>query len=368
MKITINRDSLLKPLQVVSGVVEKRQTLPILSNVLLVVDDQKLTLTGTDLEVELTASTTELQADGNGEVTLPARKFMDICKSFPDSSSMLDIVLEDNKAVIRSGKSRFTLSTLPATDFPFSETITAAREFTVSQAILKHLIEQTYFCMANQDVRYYLNGLLLEMNPTSLRAVATDGHRLALSEQKCEIESGDISQIIIPRKGIMELSRLLTDSDELCKVKINTNYVRIDLGNTVFTSKLIDGRFPDYDRVIPKGGQKIVTANRELLRQGLLRASILSNEKYRGIRMNFSTNLLRATVNNPEQEEAIEEIDVNYQDNDLEIGFNVAYLVEALNSIKADEIEMTLIDPNSSCVITAMGDDSSRYVVMPMRL
>lgn len=368
MKITINRDSLLKPLQVVSGVVEKRQTLPILSNVLLVVEDQKLTLTGTDLEVELTASTTDLQTNGSGEVTLPARKFMDICKSFPDSSSMLDIMLEDNKAVIRSGKSRFTLATLPATDFPFSESIKAAREFTVSQGILKHLIEQTHFCMANQDVRYYLNGLLLEMNPTSLRAVATDGHRLALSEQKCDIISGDITQIIIPRKGIMELSRLLNDSDADCKIQINTNYVRIDLGNTIFTSKLIDGRFPDYDRVIPKGGKKIVTANRELLRQGLLRASILSNEKYRGIRMNFSNNLLRATVNNPEQEEAIEEIDISYQDSDLEIGFNVAYLVEALNSIKSDEIEMTLIDPNSSCVITALGDDSSRYVVMPMRL
>jgi DNA polymerase-3 subunit beta len=368
MKITINRDSLLKPLQVVSGVVEKRQTLPILSNVLLVVDDQKLTLTGTDLEVELTANTSDLQAVGNGEITLPARKFMDICKSFPDPTSIVELVIEDNKAVIRSGKSRFTLATLPATDFPSSESIKAARDFTVTQGILKHLIEQTYFCMANQDVRYYLNGLLLELNPTSLRAVATDGHRLALSERICDINTGDITQIIIPRKGIMELSRLLSDSDELVKIQINTNYVRIDLGNTVFTSKLIDGRFPDYDRVIPKGGKKIVTANRELLRQGLLRASILSNEKYRGIRMNFSNNLLRATVNNPELEEAVEEIDVSYQDDDLEIGFNVSYLVEALNSIKSDEIEMTLIDPNSSCVITALGDESSRYVVMPMRL
>jgi DNA polymerase-3 subunit beta len=367
MKITINRDSLLKPLQVVSGVVEKRQTLPILSNVLLVVDGDKLTLTGTDLEVELTASTSDIKCDCNGEVTIPARKFIDICKSLPDSS-VVDIVIEDNKAIIRSGKSRFTLATLPATDFPSSESVTAAREFTVSQGILKHLIEQTYFCMANQDVRYYLNGLLLELKPNYLRAVATDGHRLALSEKECEIQPGDISQIIIPRKGIIELSRLLHDSDESCTVQINTNFVRIDLGDTVFTSKLIDGRFPDYDRVIPKGGQKIVTANRELMRQGLLRASILSNEKYRGIRMNFSNNLLRATVNNPEQEEAIEEIDINYQDDDLEIGFNVAYLVDALNSIKSDEIEMTLLDPNSSCVITALGDDSSRYVVMPMRL
>lgn len=367
MKITINRESLLRPLQVVSGVVEKRQTLPILSNVLLVVEGSKLTLTGTDLEVELTATSTDMQSSDEGEITLPSRKFMDICKSLPESST-LDIIVEENKAVIRSGKSRFTLATLPSTDFPTSESITAAREFTISQGILKHLIDQTSFCMANQDVRYYLNGLLLELNPNSLRAVATDGHRLALSEKECEIQPGDINQIIIPRKGVMELTRLLSDSDDVCTVQINTNFVRIDLGDIVFTSKLIDGRFPDYDRVIPKGGQKIVTANRELLRQGLLRASILSNEKYRGIRMNFSTNQLRATVNNPEQEEAIEEIDVNYQDDELEIGFNVAYLVDALNSIKSDEIEMTLLDPNSSCVITALADDSSRYVVMPMRL
>lgn len=367
MKITINRDSLLKPLQVVSGVVEKRQTLPILSNVLTVVNDNKLTLTGTDLEVELTASTSEVTSSENGEITLPARKFMDICKSLPESS-VLDITIDDTKAIIRSGKSRFTLATLPTTDFPSSESITAAREFTISQGILKHLIDQTYFCMANQDVRYYLNGLLLEMNPSSLRAVATDGHRLALSEKECDITPGDINQIIVPRKGIMELTRLLSETDDGCTVQINTNFVRIDLGDIVFTSKLIDGRFPDYDRVIPKGGQKIVTANREVLRQGLLRASILSNEKYRGIRMNFSNNLLHATVNNPEQEEAVEDIDVNYQDDDLEIGFNVSYLVDALNSIKSDEIEMTLLDPNSSCVITAMGDDSSRYVVMPMRL
>jgi DNA polymerase-3 subunit beta len=368
MKITINRDSLLKPLQIVSGVVEKRPTLPILSNVLLAVNGQQLTLTGTDLEVELTAFTNDLQANGDGEITLPARKFMDICKSFPDTSTVLDMVFEDNKAVIRSGKSRFTIATLPATDFPSSESITAAREFTIPQGVLKHLIEQTYFCMANQDVRYYLNGLLLEMSPSMLRAVATDGHRLALSEQKCEINAGDISQIIVPRKGIMEVSRLIEDPGADCKVQINTNYVRIDLGNTIFTSKLIDGRFPDYDRVIPKGGQKIVTANRELLRQGLLRAAILSNEKFRGVRMSFTNNLLRATVNNPEQEEAIEEIDINYQGDDLEIGFNVSYLIDALNSIKTDEVEITLMDPNSSCVLTALGDDSSRYVVMPMRL
>ncbi len=366
MKFKITREALLKPLQVVSGVVERRQTLPILSNVLVNIASDLLTLTGTDLEVELMASTALEGAEG-GEITLPARKFMDICKSLPENAE-LTITIDDQRALIRSGKSRFNLATLSSHDFPATEKVTGAREYTVAQSVLKHLIDQTQFCMANQDVRYYLNGLLLELRSNALRAVATDGHRLALCDMDSEIIPGDISQIIIPRKGVVELSRLLSDSDAPCTIQLNSNHIRIDLGDIVFLSKLIDGRFPDYDRVIPKGGDKIVVANREVLRQGLLRASILSNEKYRGIRMNFSNGLLRATVNNPDQEEAEEEIDINYQGDELEIGFNVSYLVDALNAIKQEEVQLTLIDPNSSCLISGIGDESSRYVVMPMRL
>jgi len=366
MKFKITREALLRPLQVVSGVVEKRQTLPILSNVLVNIEADRLTLTGTDLEVELTAST-QLEGAEGGEITLPARKFMDICKSLPEDAE-LSITIDEQRALIRSGKSRFNLATLSANDFPATDKVTGAREYAVPQSTLKHLIEQTQFCMANQDVRYYLNGLLLELRPNALRAVATDGHRLALCDMSSELVPGDISQIIIPRKGVVELSRLLSDSDAPCTIQLNSNHIRIDLGEIVFLSKLIDGRFPDYDRVIPKGGDKIVVAQRETLRQGLLRASILSNEKYRGIRMNFSGGLLRATVNNPDQEEAEEEIDINYSGDELEIGFNVSYLVDALNAIKQDEVQLTLIDPNSSCLISGIGDDSSRYVVMPMRL
>lgn len=366
MKFTITRDALLKPLQVIGGVVEKRQTLPILSNVLLSLDADRLTLTGTDLEVELTASTSLANAEG-GEITLPARKFIDICKSLPDDAE-LSVTIDENRALIRSGKSRFMLSTLPAHDFPSTEKITGAREYTVAQSVLKHLIDQTQFCMANQDVRYYLNGLLLELRPNALRTVATDGHRLAICDMESELVPGDINQIIIPRKGVVELSRLLSDSDTPCSIQLNSNHIRIDLGDIVFLSKLIDGRFPDYERVIPRGGDKVVVADREVLRQGLLRASILSNEKYRGIRMNFSNNLLRATVNNPDQEEAEEELDVAYQGDELEIGFNVSYLVDALNAIKQNEVQLTLIDANSSCLISGIGDQSSRYVVMPMRL
>lgn len=366
MKFKISREALLKPLQVVSGVVEKRQTLPILSNVLLTIDSDRLTMTGTDLEVELTASTALHGAEA-GEITFPARKFMDICKSLPDDAE-LDITIDNDRALIRSAKSRFTLATLPSNDFPATEKVTGAREYSLPQTVLKHLIEQTHFCMANQDVRYYLNGLLLELRQNAIRAVATDGHRLALSESELELIPGDINQIILPRKGVMELSRLLEDSDAGCNIQLNANFIRVDLGDIVFTSKLIDGRFPDYDRVIPKGGDKVVTANRETLRQGLLRTSILSNEKYRGIRLNLSDNQLQATVNNPEQEEAQEELDVNYSGEPIEIGFNVSYLVDALNAIRQEEVEMILIDANSSCLIHGKGDDSSRYVVMPMRL
>lgn len=366
MKFKISREALLKPLQVVSGVVEKRQTLPILSNVLMTIESDRLTMTGTDLEVELTAST-QLDGAEGGEITLPARKFMDICKSLPEEAE-LTITIDESRALIRSGKSRFNLATLSAQDFPATEKVTGAREYTVSQSVLKHLIEQTQFCMANQDVRYYLNGLLLELRPNAFRTVATDGHRLALCDMESEVVPGDINQIIIPRKGVVELSRLLSDSDTPCSIQLNSNHIRIDLGTVIFLSKLIDGRFPDYDRVIPKGGDKIVVASREVLRQGLLRASILSNEKYRGIRMNFSNGLLRATVNNPDQEEAEEEIDISYQGEELEIGFNVSYLVDALNAIKQEEVQLTLIDANSSCLISGIGDQSSRYVVMPMRL
>lgn len=368
MNIRITREALLRPLQIVCGVVEKRQTMAILSNVLLNFSAGRLTLTGTDLEVELT-STVVIESDdtSEGEITLPARKFMDICKSLPDEA-VLDIRIEENRALIRSGKSRFTLATLPATDFPATERITGAREYEVGQDKLRHLLEQTQFCMANQDVRYYLNGLLLELRSGSLRTVATDGHRLALCDVSCDIVPGDISQIIIPRKGVIELSRLLQDNDSPCHIQLNSNFLRITIGDLIFTSKLIDGRFPDYERVIPQGGNKILIADKNTLHHGLQRASILSNDKFRGVRLNISNNLLRATVNNPEQEEAVEEIDVDYQGDELEIGFNVSYLLDALNAINEASVQIILLDQNSSCVLHGVGAEQARYVVMPMRL
>lgn len=366
MKFTISREVLLKPLQVIGGVVEKRQTLPILANVLVQVDKGKLTLTGTDLEVELTA-TAMVENGSDGEITLPARKFGDICRALPEQA-MLEVTVDGDKALIRSGKSRFSLSTLPAAEYPATENVAGAFRLTIAQEVLKGLLEQTQFCMANQDVRYYLNGMLLEMKGGQLRTVATDGHRLAISETDCPDVAGEERQVIIPRKGVLELSRLLDDGDAQCELVVGGNHLRVVLGDVVMTSKLVDGRFPDYDRVVPKIGERLVTADRIRLRQALQRTSILSNEKFRGIRLQFEQNLLKATVNNPEQEEAEEEVEVDYGGVEFEIGFNVSYLLDALNVVKQEQVVLSMTDANSSCLIYGAGDTNSRYVVMPMRL
>jgi DNA polymerase-3 subunit beta len=366
MRFTISRDKLLKPLQIVGGVVEKRQTLPILANVLAKVSANKLVLTGTDLEVELVASA-DVDNPVPGEITLPGRKFMDICRALPDSVTV-EVSVDGDKAQVKAGKSRFILSTLPAQDFPATEVIKGAVNFVIPQGQLKTLIDQTQFSMANQDVRYYLNGMLFEIENGHIRMVATDGHRLAISEVDSEVVIGDKRQVILPRKGVLELSRLLTLSDELCDIQLNQNHIKVTIGDVIFTSKLVDGRFPDYERVIPKGGNKTVIADRLVLKDGLQRTAILSNEKYRGIRLTFTSGVLHASVNNPEHEEAEDELPVDYNGEDLEIGFNVSYLLDVLNVLKCESVEITLSDSNSSCLIKCIGDESSRYVVMPMRL
>jgi DNA polymerase-3 subunit beta len=365
MKLTAEREKLLAPLQAVIGVVERRQTMPVLANVLLGVRQGQLSITATDLEVELVAATevTILEA---GEITVPGRKFLDILRSLPEKAAV-SLGLEGEKVVIKAGRSRFSLATLPAAEFPVIDDIHAQQSVQVTRRDLQRLLEKTHFSMAQQDVRYYLNGMLLEIDGLSLRAVATDGHRLALCEAELAAKAKTSQQVIVPRKGVLELQRVLTD-EGTAELAIGTNHVRAQIGDVRFTSKLIDGRFPEYSRVIPAAATFLIRADRDVLRQALQRTAILSNEKYRGIRITVKKSMLTVQAHNPEQEEAEEEIEVSYEGNDLEVGFNVNYLLDALAAIDGTEVELGLTDSNSSCLIRSPGNTSARYVVMPMRL
>lgn len=367
MHFTIQREALLKPLQLVAGVVERRQTLPVLSNVLLVVEGQQLSLTGTDLEVELVGRVSLDEPAEPGEITVPARKLMDICKSLPNDA-LIDIRVDDQKLLVKAGRSRFSLSTLPANDFPTVEEGPGSLTLSLSQSRLRRLIERTSFAMAQQDVRYYLNGMLLEVQTGILRAVATDGHRLAMCSMAAEIEQTERHQVIVPRKGILELARLLTEQDANVSIVLGQHHIRATTGEFTFTSKLVDGKFPDYERVLPRGGDKLVIADRQGLREAFSRTAILSNEKYRGIRLQLASGLLKIQANNPEQEEAEEEIAVDYNGNQLEIGFNVSYLLDVLGVMTTEQVRLILSDSNSSALVQEADNDDSAYVVMPMRL
>ncbi|EKA34696.1 DNA polymerase III subunit beta [Pseudomonas aeruginosa ATCC 14886] len=367
MHFTIQREALLKPLQLVAGVVERRQTLPVLSNVLLVVEGQQLSLTGTDLEVELVGRVVLEDAAEPGEITVPARKLMDICKSLPNDV-LIDIRVEEQKLLVKAGRSRFTLSTLPANDFPTVEEGPGSLNFSIAQSKLRRLIDRTSFAMAQQDVRYYLNGMLLEVNGGTLRSVATDGHRLAMCSLDAQIPSQDRHQVIVPRKGILELARLLPEQDGEVGIVLGQHHIRATTGEFTFTSKLVDGKFPDYERVLPRGGDKLVVGDRQQLREAFSRTAILSNEKYRGIRLQLSNGLLKIQANNPEQEEAEEEVQVEYNGGNLEIGFNVSYLLDVLGVIGTEQVRFILSDSNSSALVHEADNDDSAYVVMPMRL
>lgn len=365
MKLSAQRETFLEPLQAVIGVVERRQTMPILTNVLLVAKDGHLSITATDLEVELVASS-KINVEQDGEITVPGRKLLDIFRALP-ADAKVSLTLDGDRVQIRSGHSRFTLSTLPAAEFPVLDDIDAQVTLSLSQKDANRLLEKTQFSMAQQDVRYYLNGILLEAADKTLRAVATDGHRLALCEVELKKACKGEHQVIVPRKGVLELQRLLGGEGDI-SLAIGSNHIRAQVGSIRFTSKLIDGRFPDYRRVIPTAESSPMTGDREVLKQALHRAAILSNEKYRGIRLDVKGNRIRILAHNPEQEEAEEEVTVKYSGEDLEIGFNVNYLLDALSAVDGDQVEVGLIDSNSSCLITEPGSTSCKYVVMPMRL
>jgi len=367
MNFSISRDVLLKPLQLVAGVVEKRQTLPILANVLMVVDGDQLSLTGTDLEVEMMGRVKLQNHSSSMEITVPAKKLLDICKSLPDGAD-IKFSLEDQKLIVKSGRSKFSLSSLAANDFPCVEEGDEALQFSVKQAELRRLLDRTSFAMAQQDVRYYLNGMLWQVVGNKFITVATDGHRLAKCELSTDTEIGTLQKVIVPRKGVIELARLLSDDNAHVQITIGANHVRATTESFTFTSKLVDGKFPDYERVLPKGGSKVIYGVRNELKQAFNRTAILSNEKYRGVRLLLSDGSMKMVANNPEQEEAEEVVSVDYHGEVLEIGFNVSYLVDVLGVLSGENTRITLSDSNSSALLEESDGGDSVYVIMPMRL
>ncbi|WP_293711840.1 MULTISPECIES: DNA polymerase III subunit beta [unclassified Stenotrophomonas] len=365
MRFTLQREAFLKPLAQVVNVVERRQTLPVLANFLVQVQGGQLSLTGTDLEVEM-VSRIAVEDAQDGETTIPARKLFEIIRALPDGSR-ITVSQTGEKITVQAGRSRFTLATLPANDFPSVDEVEATERVAVAESALKELIERTAFAMAQQDVRYYLNGLLFDLRDKTLRCVATDGHRLALCETELENGTGK-RQIIVPRKGVTELQRLLEGGDREVELEVGRSHVRVKRDDVTFTSKLIDGRFPDYEAVIPIGADREVKVERETLRASLQRAAILSNEKYRGVRVEVTPGQLKISAHNPEQEEAQEEIEADTQVSDLAIGFNVNYLLDALSALRDEHVVIQLRDSNSSALVREASSEKSRHVVMPLRL
>ncbi|WP_303785782.1 DNA polymerase III subunit beta [Azovibrio restrictus] len=361
------RDALLAPLQSVSGIVERRHTLPILSNVLLEKQGETLTLIATDIEIQITTWSQNVGGNGDGTVTVGAKKLLDILRSLPESAEII-LDMEDKRLLVKAGRSRFSLQTLPADDFPRMAIAEGEnKSLTVTQKQFRHLIAKTQYAMATQDVRYYLNGLMLMVDGKELRSVATDGHRLAFNSMEIEADLPR-QEMILPRKTVLELNRLLADNDDPMEITLGSNQIRFTFGHTVLVSKLIDGKFPDYERVIPTQLPNQMVANRQTLHAALSRAAILTNDKFRGVRVMLGENSLKLIAANAEQEEAQEEIEVAYTGASLDVGFNVTYLLDVLNNLSGDEVQWSFNDANSSALITVPGNDRFKYVVMPMRI
>jgi DNA polymerase-3 subunit beta len=366
MNIQISRETLLKPLTSVTSIVEKRHTLPILSNLLLEAKQNKIHLTATDLEMQISLSI-ESATTGDFSTTISAKKLLDICRSLPDSSE-INMATNDSRISLKAGKSRFNLQTLPAADYPvMTKTQGESTLVTIGQRQLKDLLKQVEFAMAQQDIRYYLNGLLFEVIANRLNIVGTDGHRLSFTSTELK-QNYDKQDVILPRKTVIELIKLLDDSDEDVQIELASNQVNFSFNNFKLISKVIDGKFPDYNRVIPTGHQNSFTTDRVGVLLAMQRASILSNEKYRGIRMVLSNNNLKLISTNSDQEEAEEELEINYAGDKLDIGFNVTYLIDVLNNTSSEQATFSFADANSSCLITVPNNTDYKYVVMPMRI
>ena len=362
-----DKEIILKPLQIVIGIVERKQTLPILSNVLIEKQASSVKFTSTDLEIQIT-TTIELKTSDNQTeaITLGAKKIQEILRILPEQS-IISIETKENKAQIKSNKSRFSLQTLPAQDFPkLSNQLTASKKIALSQNTFKKLLLSVQYAMAQQDVRYYLNGVLLIVEGDKLRAVATDGHRLAYNATTIS-GNNEKQEIILPRKAVTELCKLLSDSEDLAEIEYSPQQVKLEFSGITLITKVIEGKFPDYERVIPKY-ENHLTMDRLLVQQALQRAAILSNEKFRGVRFLLTEKNLCIISSNSEQEEAQEEIETDYHGQALDIGFNVNYLMDGLNNINGETAIFSLGDPNSSILITTTQNPEFRYVVMPMRI
>lgn len=366
MKFIVNRDKLLQPLQLACGVVERRQTAPILSNLLIQAEDDRLTLTGSDEEVEITVTVDGISIETGGDITVPARKLMDICKSLPDGADMI-ANLDGTRVQVDSGRFSSHLATLPSAEFPNIETGAAAVAVPLSSTQLSQLLQRTSFAMAQQDVRYFFNGILFEIAGQMVRLVATNGQRLATSYINTDQDLGN-HQFIVPRKAVAELARLLTGSESEISLNFTQNHMTLELPGTRLVTKLIDATYPDYSRAIPQGGDKTVLADRQLLKEALSRTAILSNELYRNVRLIVMSGKLDMHANNPQQEEAEESLAVDYDGAELEIGFNVSYLIEALSAMSGSQVRMTLSDATSACVLEDVDEQESLFVISPMML
>ncbi len=361
------QDKVLAVLQSVAGIVERRHTLPILANVLIRKTGNALQLTTSDLEVQI-RTTAELGGDtGDFTTTVNARKIIDVLRTMP-SDMTVSLETSQDKLVLKGGKSRFTLQTLAAEDFPLvQEAASFGPAFSVPQKTLKHLLGQVAFAMAVQDIRYYLNGILFVAEGKTLSLVATDGHRLAFASAELDVEVPK-QEVILPRKTVIELQRLLSDADGALEMRFASNQAKFSFGALEFVTKLVEGKFPDYNRVIPRNHHNSVTLGRAPLLASLQRTAIMTSDKFKGVRLNIEPGQLRVASNNAEQEEAVDELDIDYGGDAIEIGFNVTYLIDALSNMGQDMVKISLADGNSSALLTLPDSDSFKYVVMPMRI
>ena len=366
LMIKATRDAILRPLQMVAGIVERRHTLPILANVLVRKQGDQVSFLATDIEIQIQTAASLGAGKDDTAITVNARKLIDILRSLPDTE--VGISLASKKLTIAAGKSRFSLQTLGPEEFPTvapSDAVSAT--LSMPQRQLKHLLAMVHFAMAQQDIRYYLNGLLLVVDGSAVRVVATDGHRLAYCAADTGTELGR-HDVIVPRKTVTELQRLLNDSDEPVSIDIAPNQIRFRFGQVELLSKLVEGKFPDYQRVIPQEYRKAIVLERLTFGDALKRASILTSDKFKGVRFTLTQDALKVQTTNAEQEEAVEELDVAYSGEPLDIGFNVTYLLEVLDNLKTESVTCEFGDANSSALISVPGDDGFKYVVMPMRI